>query len=123
MFGGGGTRSADCPNGPDSGRSISKLLTLEDKKMRWIALIAFLAIVLMFLGGWLYFTDGPTQSELIIDKQEAQQDTKEIVDVTQKALQEAAEDLKGIRESTEEAVTDDKTSEEERTAPNPARSL
>ncbi len=90
--------------------------------MRWIALIAFLAIVLMFLGGWLYFTDGPTQSELILDKQEAQQDTKEMVDVTQEALQEAAEDLKGIRESAEDAVTDGKAPDEERTAPNPARS-
>ena len=91
--------------------------------MRWIALIAFLAIVLMFLGGWLYVKDGPTQSELILDKQEAQQDTKEMVDVTQEALQEAAEDLKDIGESTEEAITDDKTSDKERTAPNPARSL
>lgn len=75
--------------------------------MRVLALLAVIAIVLMFLGGWLYFQDGRNTSEIILDKQKVQQDTEKAVESGEEALEQAAEGLKKLGEKADDAVSDE----------------
>lgn len=85
--------------------------------MRWVTLVAVLAIALMFLGGWLHFKDSGNTSEIILDKQEVKQDTQEALDTGKEVIQDAAEGLKKLGERAGDAVTDEKTTDEEEAEP------
>jgi lipopolysaccharide export system protein LptC len=76
-------------------------------KMRWVAILAVLAIALMFLGGWLYFEDSENQSEIILDKQEVQEDTQQVLDASKEVLKETAEGMKRLGDKAEDALTDE----------------
>lgn len=80
--------------------------------MKWVALLAVLAVALMFLGGWLYFEDSENQSEIILDKQEVQQDTQEALDTSKEVLKETADGIKKAGESVKDAVTDEEAAKQ-----------
>lgn len=69
--------------------------------MRALAILIIVAVVLMFLGGWLYFRDSGATSEIILDKEKVQQDTEKAVG-----------GLKKLGEKTEKAFSDDDASAE-----------
>ena len=66
--------------------------------MRWLAILAVLAIVLMFFGGWLYFRDTGDTSEIILDKQEVKEDTEKAVEGTKETLEKAADEMQELGE-------------------------
>lgn len=87
--------------------------------MRWVTLIAVVAVALMFFGGWLYFEDSGDKSEIILDKQEVKQDTQKALDTGKEVIKDAAEGLKQLGERVDDAVTDDKAAGEEEGVPVP----
>ena len=80
--------------------------------MRWVVILAVIAVVLMFLGGWLYFRDSGETSELILDKQKAQQDTEAAVEESKEAVQEAAEGVQRLGDKMEDAFSEPDAVEE-----------
>ncbi|MHB8897524.1 MAG: hypothetical protein ACYC6Y_02115 [Thermoguttaceae bacterium] len=90
--------------------------------MRTIAIIAILAIALMFVGGWLYFSDSQDKSELILDKQKVQEDAREMLDAGKDAVQDATQELKGLGNRAEDAITPDEPAPEEEEPSNPRTS-
>lgn len=71
--------------------------------MRWVALIAILALVfLVFWGGWFYFRDSPGTSELILDKDEVRQDTREAVEEGRQLLDRASEEVGRLGDSVDD---------------------
>ena len=82
--------------------------------MRWLAILAVLAIALMFFGGWLYFQDNGDTSKIILDKQEAKEDTKDAVEGTKEAMKKAANEMQQLGEQAEDALSDEEGSEEDK---------
>lgn len=77
--------------------------------MRVIAILIIAAVALMFLGGWLYFRDSDSTSEVILDKEEVQQDTRKAMETGERVLEKAAGGLKELGDQAEDALSDDKT--------------
>jgi len=81
--------------------------------MRWVAVIAVIAIALMFLGGWLYFRDTGETSEVILDKQEVQEDTGAAVEEGKELMEKAAGEMRELGEEAGEVFSGDQTTQEE----------
>ncbi len=75
--------------------------------MRVVVLLVIVAIALMFLGGWLYYRDSGSTSEIILDREKVQQDTEKAVESSEQVLEKTAEGLKTIGEKTKDAFSDD----------------
>lgn len=70
--------------------------------MRWIILLALLALVAVGLG-WLYVRDTDERLEIIIDKKEVRTDTEEAIERGREWLDAGDEEAK---DETDESVQD-----------------
>ncbi|MFO7907963.1 MAG: hypothetical protein ACQESR_10055 [Planctomycetota bacterium] len=90
--------------------------------MRWLAILAVLAIVLMFFGGWLYFRDTGDTSEIILDKQEVKEDTEDAAEGTTEMMEKAANEMQEWGEQTEDPLSDEESHEEDKRLSEPRES-
>lgn len=80
--------------------------------MRGLAILAFVAIVLMFLGGWLYYHDSGSTSEIILDKQKVEQDAQQAIEKGKEAAKKAGEEISELGKDIKESVTDKSVEDE-----------
>jgi hypothetical protein len=80
--------------------------------MRWVVILVVLAVVLMFLGGWLYFRDTGDTSEIILDKQKVREDTEQAVEKGKELMESAAEGMQDLGQRAEETVSEEPPAEE-----------
>ncbi len=81
--------------------------------MRGIAIVAVVALVLMFLGGWLYFSNTDSTSEVILDKEEVRQDTEQAVEQGEQVMEETAEQMQELGEGAERALSEEPSADDD----------
>ena len=79
--------------------------------MRWIILIAILAVVASALGWW-YVRDTNDATQIIIDKEEVITDTKEVITDTEEAIERGSEWIDETVAPGEDASPDNTLSEQ-----------
>ena len=70
--------------------------------MRWLIIIAIVAIALMFWGGWIYLRNNDDTSQIVIDKGKVHEDTQVMVEEGRHALEKAAQEMKKIEKEGEQ---------------------
>lgn len=64
--------------------------------MRWFIALA-VVIVLMFVGGWLYYRDTGNTAEIILDKQQVREDVHKAINAGEAAIEKATEKLESSK--------------------------
>lgn len=77
--------------------------------MKGILIVAVIILGLVYLG-WLKYSDSEATSTIILDKQEAKEDTE-------KAVEKSKEVLKDVRDKTSEAFDQDDAQSDEQAQP------
>lgn len=81
--------------------------------MRWLAILVVLAIVLMFLRGWLSFRDTGDTSEIILDKQEVKEDTEHAVERAKEMIEKAANEVQELGKQAADTLSDEESRKED----------
>lgn len=75
--------------------------------MRVLSILVVIAIVLMVLGGWLYFRETDDSSGVFIDREKARQDTQQAVEEGEELLHKAAEGVENLAEDVQDSLEAD----------------